>query len=313
MRTGMRPIRQFVPGVAYHLIWRFVDRGWFFTSNEERAHYLRLLGRAISTSDWSCFSFALMDNHIHLGARAGHIALCDWTRRVNSPFAHWMNARYDRLGPLFAHRVADYAVMPAKVGSLIAYIHNNPVRAKVVGHARDSHWTSHRAYVGLEPAPAWLKIDAGIELGGVSRAEFDAYVEDTPGESGIVELDRIGRAIRRLGAVEVATPSATVIPLVARAFAHVRPDPRELVRLVADLGGVPLPLLCSQRRGVDVLVARRAAVHAGRAVGVSVTGLAAALGVSITAVSKIGRRALVDREAQLVRMVVRRLELSCAS
>ena len=309
----MRPIRQFIPGVVYHLIWRFVDRAWFFSSDEERARYLRLLGRAITASDWSCFAFALMDNHIHLGARAGQMKLCDWTRRVNSPFALWMNERHDRLGPLFAHRVADYAVLPAKVGNLIAYIHNNPVRAGVVAHARDSGWTSHRAYVGLAPAPAWLEVDAGIELGRVGRAEFDAYVEDTPGESGIVELDRIGRAIRRLGAVEVATPSSSAIPLVARAFAHVRPEPRSLVRIVADLSGVPLALLCSQRRGPDVLVARRAAVHAGRAAGVSATDLATALGVSLTAVSTIERRTLADREVQLVRLVVRRLELSCAS
>ena len=305
----MRPIRHFVPGVVYHLIWRFVDRRWFFSSDEERARYLRLLGRAVSTSDWSCFSYALMDNHIHLGARAGRMHLCDWTRRVNSPFALWLNQRHDRLGPVFAHRVADYAVMPAKVGNLIAYIHNNPVRAGVVAHARDSHWTSHRAYVGLEPAPQWLKIDAGIELGRLSRPEFDTFVENTPGESGIVELDRIGRAVRRLGAVEVATPSSAVVPLVARAFAHVRPDPRAIVCIAAELSGVPTPLLCSQRRGTDVLVARRATVHAGKALGVSATDLAAALGVSITAVSKIAQRTLGDHEARLTRIIVERAQL----
>ena len=54
------------PGVVYHLISRFVEREWFIKEEEEREYYVRLLGRALSESDWRCLAYAVMSNHIHL-------------------------------------------------------------------------------------------------------------------------------------------------------------------------------------------------------------------------------------------------------
>ncbi len=307
---GMRTIRQFVPGVVYHLIWRFVDRSWFFTADAERERYLTLFAHALKGADWRCLAYALMSNHIHLAMLAGRMALCDWSRRVNSPFADWINQQHRGLGPVFAHRAADYAILPAKVGPLISYIHNNPVRAGLVAHARDTSWTSHRSYVGLTSTPSWLCVEDGLALSGVSRAAFDAYVNGEPGESGIVEVDRVGRAIRRRGALEVATASTAAIPIVGRAFAHVRVDARQLVELAAETARIPMTMLCSRRRGPAILVARRAAIHAGQVLGLTVTDLAAALGLSITAVSGIARRALSVSETELHAAVLARVELS---
>ncbi len=306
----MRTIRQFVPGVVYHLIWRFVDRSWFFTTDAERERYLKLLAHALTGADWRCLAYALMSNHIHLAMLAGRIALCDWSRRVNSPFADWMNQQHRRLGPVFAHRAADYAIVPAKVGAVISYIHNNPVRAGLVTHARDTNWTSHRAYVRLAPAPSWLGVEDGLALSGVGRAEFDAYVNSEPGDSGIVEVDRVGRAIRRRGALEVATASTAAIPIVARAFAHVRIDARRLVELAAATSQIPMTMLCSRRRATEILVTRRAAVHTGQTLGLTVNDLAAALGLSSTAVSKIAQRPLSTSEAELRVAMLARVELS---
>jgi hypothetical protein len=60
---------------------------------------------------------------------------------------------------------------------VIAYIHNNPVRAGVVAKASDSSWTSHRAYVGSSKPPQWLKVDHGYELMNITEpADFDTFV-----------------------------------------------------------------------------------------------------------------------------------------
>src|SRR5678816_2085560 len=123
--------RYFVPGDVYHLISRFIDRDWLITRDSEREHYLTLLGRALSESDWKCISYAVMSNHVHLATIAGNGNLDSWIRRVHGPFATAMNIAHDRIGSMFVRGPRDIATPPDRVANLIAYSHNNPVRATI--------------------------------------------------------------------------------------------------------------------------------------------------------------------------------------
>jgi len=163
----MRTARFNVPGVVYHVISRFVDRDWILDDDSERHCFLDLLGRALRKSDWRCLAYAVMSNHIHLAMLAGYDPLSSWAKPTNAGFARWLNHRRGRLGPIYADRPRDFAVLPANERLLIAYIHNNPVRAGVVSTARESTWTSHRHYLA-DTHPTWL--DAAD---GLARAGFD--------------------------------------------------------------------------------------------------------------------------------------------
>ena len=286
----MRIARITTPGVVHHVISRFVDREWFFRDDEERANYLRLLGRALCHSDWTCLAYALMSNHIHLALVAGELPLESWARRVNSPFAHWMNVRHGRIGPMFANRPNSHAIQPHHDGRVIAYIHNNPVRAGVVARASDSRWTSHAAYCGLVKVQPWLRRSDGLERAGFSDhpREFDVWVNETIGlelpDSNLVE---VSHAVRHRGAIELATPTlgSRVVPLVRRPFGRIRPDPREVAAIVSELVGVSLPMLCSKlHRFADL---RCVVAQSGRMLGLTGSDIAAVLGVSQQAVSRM--------------------------
>jgi REP element-mobilizing transposase RayT len=309
----MRTPRFNVPGVTYHLIWRFVDRAWFLSDDEERNRYLRLLGRGISLSNWRILAYALMSNHIHLAAVAGASPMASWTRRVNSPFVRWMNERHDRLGSMIADRAADYGVRPADEPALIAYIHNNPVRAGVVDRAAASSWTSHRAYIGSVDAPPWLQVTEGLARCGLDQLKFDEWVRDTPGHSGEAEVERIRRAIKNRGALRLASPSRSSVPLVARRFATVRADPARIVMMVAELMETTTADLTSRRRSPLVVAARHVALHAGIAVGLTGSDVATALGMSAQGASTSLRRELNDDERAVYEMVVERIRFETAS
>ena len=290
-----RPHRWSLSGVLYHCIWRFVDRQWFFESDEEREVYLFLLGRALGRSDWRCVAYALMSNHIHLAVIAGKRPMSSWTIAVNSPFAAWMNKRRGRLGSVFADRAKDYRVLPAHEGSVIAYIHNNPVRARVVRRARESSWTSHRAYAGLVHAPEWLAVAEGLVRSGFDDGRaFDAWVNDTPGESAEVWLGRMTKKLAGRGALEIGTAVgngvAASVPVFVRSGAHIRPEPTRIVDVVSELCGVSKAVVCSRRRIPAAVAARAISAHCGRETGVTTTDLAAALGVSPQAVCAMTRR-----------------------
>lgn len=309
-----RARRRNIPRTVYHCIWRFVDQSWLLRDDEERATFLRFLGKAMEESDWRCLAYALMSSHIHLAMIAGQSPMQSWTKRVNSPFANWLNERHDRLGPVFADRGKDYGFVSHRVGGVLAYIHNNPVRAGVVDHARQSTWTSHRSYVGLVRPPSWLGVEEGLRRAGCADgASFDTYVENTLGERCDAEFDTYQKDLRRRGAIDVGTPTTdgdqSMFPLLAAPYAHIRPDPREVIERVADATAVSVPLICSRRRLPVIRAARTAAVKAGLSLGLSKSELARALGISPQAVHLISQREVTDTQRRVIELVYDQMEV----
>jgi len=169
--------RHISPGTVYHFISRFVARQWFAEEDKERFTYLSLLGDLIVRTDWRCLAYAVMSSHVHLVLRAGEAKMVAWARDVHSDFAIWTNGRRDRIGSVFVHEPKTIAVHPDGVGAVIAYVHQNPVRAGVVRKAADSTWTSHQQYIGRARQLPWLDVSQGLELAGFPNGEaFDRWV-----------------------------------------------------------------------------------------------------------------------------------------
>ena len=275
----MRRARLHVPGAVHHLIWRCLNHEWLIKTKQQRQRYLHWLGRALDDSDWKCIAYAVMSNHIHLAVVAGNAQLASWSRRANTPFALWMNEQSNRLGPFFANRAHDYALREIGAYSTIGYIHNNPVRAGLVARARDSDWTSHRAYLGLIPPPSWLHVGEGMHWAQTPNVDaFEDYVNSDPRPPERPAGERISKTVRNRGQINDGTPTGNVVPLVVRPFARVRPDPRLVIAHVGQMLDVDPRVIASRLR--VGLTARRVVVHASAMLGLTGSDIAAALGIS---------------------------------
>lgn len=298
------------PGGVHHVISRFVDRDWRFKTEDERSLYLLLLARALQTSDWRCLAYCLMSNHVHLAFVAGLEPLHDWARRVHSPFAQALNVRHGRLGPVFADRPAAYHLPATRVPTLLAYIHNNPVRAGVAPTAAESPWSSHRAYLGKTVAPPWLRVAEGLVLAGCagSPARFDGLVASHHDHLEALDLSAARAAVRLNGPFEVGTPTLTDVPevaIVARPFVVARPSVATVVDCVHARFGVGRAELGRRRARGLAGAARRVTIHAAAAAGISLSDAAAAIGVSRQRGSAIFAKALAAEEQAAVDDVVR--------
>jgi hypothetical protein len=267
-----------------------------------------------------------MSNHVHWALQLLRRTTADFIHPLHTGFAEWLNRVDDALGPVFAQRHTSIAFGEEDYAKLIAYIHNNPVRAGLVKEAAESPWSSHRAWIGDVPAPAWLEVERGLSLCGfdssaAGRVAFDAWVRAEAANPVDPRLaggdpEQVRGEIRRIvgRAVEITAPELLGGELVhdARApeGATLRPawdgSPMDLLEIISTATDVPVAHILSPSRRRDVVAARRLAAlvwfeHLGRAL----TEVAAALGISLPAASQLLRRdrGRVERHEAQARLI----------
>ena len=195
------------------MVSRFARDEWRLDPKGARAAYLDDLAEAAATGGVEVLAYCLMSNHVHLVIVQGERPLERFTKSLHSSFAAWSHghARGRKAqGPVFADRPRTVLVAKDEhLLSLVRYVHNNPVRAGVSRFARSSDWSSHQAYIGRVPAPAWLKTELVLEQFGKdprrAAQRFDAFVDEERGEarrpalSGVVDVGDAAAARRELG------------------------------------------------------------------------------------------------------------------
>jgi hypothetical protein len=294
-----------VPGAVCHLISRFVNGEPLMVNNSYRAEYLNRLERALSDTDWRLLWFALMQTHTHLGLVAGKDPLNKWLIVLHTGFAVWLNLNGRRKGlrtrgPVFAGRPLTLNFSDESAGYLAAYIHNNPVRARLVKSPSNSTWTSHRAYLGLDPRPKCLDVKRGLEITGnedtaTGRLAFHEFVlsrigDDTCRGFAVKELAKVRESLRdQLSpAVELCSPTIDKTSVhydfdVPRGIClrrNFRGTPDQVLHLVAELTGVSTKEIRGRARNRAVVRARRVAVLAWRRLDRSLVEMSAAMSIS---------------------------------
>ncbi len=182
-KMARTPRPQQIPG-TYHVVARFHDGKPLLDLEGSRDAYFKSLDRALSDGDATVLAWCLMSTHVHLVLRLRRSSLGEILRSAHTAWAARLNRGAGRTGAVLAGRpLAVLCEDGPLLWEIVRYVHNNPVRARLVGRPHDSPWTSHRALVGLEPAPGWLDTAAvlghfGPERAG-ARARFDGFVNET--------------------------------------------------------------------------------------------------------------------------------------
>ncbi len=274
--------RRWKPGTVQHLITRFVNREYRLDHPGAREEYLLRFGACVERTDWSALSLALMSTHTHGGVVAGEMHPRRLMHPLNSGFAGWLNKAENRLGPVFAERFRNIQCEEEQAATLIAYIHNNPVRAGVVKSPEASSWTSHPAYIGERKPPPWLNVELGLGLCGFSsspsgRLAFHDFVRAEASRERDAILSALGlnrhraRIRRELGApVEICSPqtkgSGEPLRLEVDCLNEVQLRCRreiaiqEVITRVAASARVHVAEMTRRTRRADVVRARRLAL-----------------------------------------------------
>ncbi len=156
-----------------------------FADDAEHQLFLHLLWSTVRDFEWTCLSYCLMPNHIHLLVRLEGPTLSRGMQRLETAWARRYNDRRGTYGHVFQGRFASQPVTTdSHLRRALRYIALNPVRAGLVPRPADFKWSAHRAIVGLD-SPRFVAVGEALRPfggGGIeSIATYQAFVADQAG------------------------------------------------------------------------------------------------------------------------------------
>jgi putative transposase len=140
-----------VPGYPHHVVQRGNNRQAIFLDSTDRQQMLELLETQARQLDVAIHAYVLMDNHFHLLLTPQTVeGLSRMMQAVGRRYVRYFNDRHGRSGTLWEGRYRSTLIdAQAYLLACMCYIDLNPVRAGLVGQARDYAWSSHAHYAGL--------------------------------------------------------------------------------------------------------------------------------------------------------------------
>ncbi|MBL8519542.1 MAG: transposase [Betaproteobacteria bacterium] len=288
-----RPLRIEFPGAIYHVTSRGDRREPIFEDDDDRRAFLVQVGQAMERFDATVLGYCLMDNHYHLVIHTRRGNLSRLMQRLNGTYTQAYNRRHGKVGHLLQGRFKGILVdKDAYLLEVVRYVDLNPVRARTVRDPGNWPWSSYRAHAGKAQAPEWLDTDAvhGYLLardpqGAVDRRRAaQRYVSHVAAGKGVKLWDEAlkhqiflgeDRFVERMQALMGADRADDAnIPRVYR-----RKIPKPIAQYLAHKAG----------RDVGIQQAATQGQH-------SLTAIAAAVGLSVSRVSRIVKR--LEEEAK---------------
>jgi REP element-mobilizing transposase RayT len=159
----------------YHTILRGINRQSIFEDDDDRQKLIETLSRYKEVSDYRIFAYCVMDNHVHVLLQEVKEPIGMIIKRISSSYVFWYNSKHKRCGHLFQERFKSEAVeTDSYLLTVLRYIHQNPVKARLVNDISEYKWSSYNEYIGgsqIVDSEFALKLFSKIPEEAVKRFE----------------------------------------------------------------------------------------------------------------------------------------------
>jgi|SRR5215510_2707610 len=291
-----RKPRAELEGGLYHVIARGNNRRRIFDSSEDYEKFLSLLGRQKARFPFFLYAFCLMTNHLHLLIERQAHTIGRIMHRLLTGYSQYYNRRYRRVGHLFQDRHKSILCQSDRyLCELVRYIHLNPIRAKMAVQPEDYEYSSHRAYLGLEPRGI-VDVDPVLRHFGAKRIMAQkAYREFVIAGMKLGHQETLYQAEdnRILGSDEFVDAtihrigeSEPAIRRVNRITSKDEFNAIALVEAVEQICCVPREIFCGSAKSTAAVRAKELFIMTGTELGASLKILSGVVGLSSSAVSR---------------------------
>ncbi|WP_312700293.1 transposase [Sedimentibacter sp.] len=163
----------------YHIMLRGIDKRNIFLDNEDKLKFISNIKKAKEKANFNILGYCLMDNHVHLLLQESE-DIGTSIKRITVAYAGWHNKKYDRIGHLLQNRYLSEPVTSEHyMLNVLRYIHQNPIKARIVDNLSDYRWSSFGEYYLFYNGQKTF-IDGSL-LEGYFKTfeEFSAYMDES--------------------------------------------------------------------------------------------------------------------------------------
>jgi putative transposase len=166
--------------VTCHSVWT----SHLFHDDVDRLDLLRELAQVVRRAAWTCISYCLMTNHVHVILEVGDGTLADGMQHLCTRYACRFNSRHGLRGHVFGRRYGTRRIASdAHLVAAFAYVARNPVEAGLCESPADWEWSSYRATIGLAEPASFVDDNRVLRYFGGTReqaiARLRKYVEES--------------------------------------------------------------------------------------------------------------------------------------
>jgi REP element-mobilizing transposase RayT len=142
-----RQAREGSPTGYYHVMMRGNNREHIFTSDWQRTYFMELLKLA-NSQQVGVTAYCLMSNHVHIVVQGDRDDVSQAVKSMNIKYAMRFNKASDRMGHVFQDRFRSEIILKDNdLLKVIRYVHNNPVKARMVVSPGEYKWSSYGEYL----------------------------------------------------------------------------------------------------------------------------------------------------------------------
>jgi REP element-mobilizing transposase RayT len=138
-----------MPNAIFHAGARGVDRQPIFLTDHDRRFFIGAMKEELAKAGIATVAYALMPNHFHWEIATGEVPFDKAFHDAMQRHAVRFNRLYSRTGHLFEARHWSFQVEAmSRCTGVAAYIHLNPVKAKLVPTPSAWEWSSIKDWSG---------------------------------------------------------------------------------------------------------------------------------------------------------------------
>lgn len=133
----------------FHVIVQGINKEYIFYKKEYMDKYKNLLLENLKKYSINIISYCIMNNHAHILLYTENIReLSEYMKSINTSYAKYYNKSESRVGFVFRNRYETEPIYEEKyLINCMSYIHNNPVKAKIVNKIEEYKYSSYNDYI----------------------------------------------------------------------------------------------------------------------------------------------------------------------
>jgi len=184
----------------YHIMLRGIDGQKIFIDDEDKEKFMQALMKAKEKGQFLLLGYCLMDNHVHLLIKENE-EIGKSIKRITVSYVQWYNNKYGREGHLFQNRYKSEVVEnEAYLLTVIRYIHQNPIKAKMVDKNEEYSWSSYNEYIDGYNGKC-VKVDIDIIRNYFKDKEsYEKYMNEVNNDKCLEYLGKIKYSDKQLKA-----------------------------------------------------------------------------------------------------------------